>query len=354
MRFLEPQSPFRSRYSYQNVMFLAAGEAAARAGGASWDQQIAQRIFAPLRMTNSITTLRGASNRNVAESHAMIRDSVYVKPHWNADNIAPAGSILSSAHDMAQWLRFQLGDGMYEGKRLLNSAAFRETHTPQILTGSGGAAAADRTTLFNTYALGWQVQDYRGQLMWTHTGGTDGQSAVVGMLPDQKFGVVILTNVASGSVHPLIMRWIFDRQLNAPLRDLVGEARARTLAQRNRGDSTAAAQPAARKAAGQPPLAPSAYAGVYVDSLYGEATVTVESGKIVLRRGEWVGPLEYWNGTNFRWTVPNNPVGQPQYIKFDVSADDRVAGLYFGSGAEQALLRRRGASGRAGGPGGTP
>ncbi|MEX2283792.1 MAG: serine hydrolase [Gemmatimonadota bacterium] len=355
MRFLEPQSPFRSRYSYQNVMFLAAGEAAAKAANSTWDREIAQRIFTPLHMTSSVTSSQGLTNRNVAAPHGVIRDSAYVKPHSNMDNIAPAGSILSSAHDMAQWLRFQMSDGVFEGKRLVSSAAFRETHTPQILSGGGGAGAGggERVTLFNTYAFGWQVQDYRGQLMWTHGGGTDGSSSVVGMLPDQKFGVVVLTNVYGGSMHGLIMRWILDHQLKAPVRDLAGEARTRMLAQRARADSSAASQPPTHKAAGQPSLAPSAFAGVYVDSLYGEATVTVESGKIMLRRGEWFGPLEYWNGTNFRWTVPYNPVGQPQYIKFDVTADDRVTGLYLTLGADQALLRRRTAPGQGPrGPGG--
>src|SRR5687768_4370912 len=355
IRFLQPQSPFRSRYSYQNVMVMAAGEASARAGGDTWDRLIAQRIFTPLGMSASVTSSQGLTNRNTAAPHGVIRDSAYVKPHSNMDNIAPAGSILSSAHDMAQWLRFQLGDGVYQGKRLINSAPFRETHTPQVLTGGGGAPAGpDRVTLFSTYALGWQVQDYRGQLMWSHTGGTDGMSAVVGMLPDQKLGVAILTNVASGSVHSLIMRWIFDRQLNAPLRDLAGEARARTLAQRVRADSTAAGQTPQRKAAGQAPLALTAYAGTYVDSLYGGATVSVESGRLMLRRGEWFGPLEYWNGTNFRWTVPTNPIGQPGFIKFDVTAEDRVTGLYFGSGADQALLRRKAPPGPGARPGGTP
>jgi CubicO group peptidase (beta-lactamase class C family) len=354
IRFLEPQSPFRSRYSYQNVMFLAAGEAAGKASGSSWDEQIAQRIFTPLRMTSSVTSAKRVSTRNVALPHGVIRDSAYAKPLWNADNIGPAGSILSSAQDMAQWLRFQLGDGVYEGKRLLKSEPFRETHTPQVLTGSGAGAPGDRTTLFSTYALGWQVQDYRGQVMWTHTGGTDGMSSVVGLLPDQKFGVVILTNVSSGSVHPLLMRWVFDRQLNAPLRDLAGEARTRVLAQRARADSIAAAQPTARKAAGQLPLPASAYAGVYVDSLYGEATVAVDGARITLKRGEWSGPLEYWNGTNFRWTVPTNPVGQPQYVKFDVGPNDRVTGLYFGESGDAPLLRRKAAPSPARGPGTRP
>jgi CubicO group peptidase (beta-lactamase class C family) len=106
VRFIKPESPFRSRYSYQNLMFLAAGQAAAKAGGASWDDLIRQRIFAPLGMTTSVTTSKGLTSPNVALPHGMDRDTAFTKPPFDAENIGPAGSILSNAVDMGQWLRF--------------------------------------------------------------------------------------------------------------------------------------------------------------------------------------------------------------------------------------------------------
>lgn len=355
VRFLKPESPFRSRYSYQNMMFLAAGEAAGKAAGSSWDALIRQRIFEPLGMSVTITSSTGMTNRNVGAPHGMVRDSVYAKPHGNLDNIAPAGSILSSAQDMAQWLRFQLADGVYNGKRLVSSAAFRQTHTPQILTGGGGGAApldSIGLEVFSAYGMGWSITGYRRQLVWQHGGGTDGSSAQVAMLPEQKFGVVVLSNMAGAQLPGILQRYIFDRQLNAPMRDLSGEAYRRVLAQRQRVDSAAANTQ--RKAAVQPPLPLTAFTGTYVDSLYGEARVTLQNGKLQLRRGEWYGPLEYWNGSNFQWTIlPSSPTG-PLFIKFDVAADDTVNGLYFGLGSDQSLMSRQRPSGpgRSGGPGG--
>ena len=341
VRFLEPESPFRSRYSYQNMMFLAAGEAAGRAAGSTWDELVAQRIFTPLGMTTSVTNSQGLENENVATPHGSVRDSAYVKPHLNMTNIGPAGSILSSVHDMAQWLRFQLGDGVFEGERLIESAPFRETHTPQILMGGGGGGNDSvRVTNFSTYGMGWMVQDYRHQLMWQHGGNTDGMTAAVGMLPEQNLGVVVLSNMASAQLPGILMRWVFDRQLNAPVRDLAGDARRRALAQRSRADS-AASEEAEHRADGPPPLPLTAYAGTYVDSLYGELTVSVQGDRLELRRGDWYGPLEYWNGSNFRWTIyPSAPL-PPQFIKFDVAPDDRVTGVYFGIGQDVSLMRRR-------------
>jgi CubicO group peptidase (beta-lactamase class C family) len=352
---LKPSAPFRSRYSYQNMMFLAAGEAAGKAAGSSWDDLLKQRIFIPLGMTSSVTTVEGLANRNVTTPHGMAGDSAYTKPHANMNNIAPAGAILSNARDMAQWLRFQLGDGVYNGKRLVSSAALREIHTPQILMGGGGGRGGGgdsaAVTNFSTYGMGWIIEDYRHQLVWQHGGNTDGMTAAVGMLPEQKFGVAVLSNMASAQLPALIMRYIFDRQIKAPMRDLSADALARIAAQRQRTDSANVVQAGARKG-GEPSAPLSAFVGTYADSLYGEATVSLEGTHLELKRGEWHGPLEYWNATNFRWTIlPSSPTG-PMYIKFEVGPDNRVTGMHFGLAGDQTLLGRKGAGGRGRGGGG--
>src|SRR5262249_50345790 len=141
VRFLKPESPFRSKYSYQNMMFLAAGQAAGKAAGSSWDALIPQRIFGPLGMTSSVTTSKGLATPNVARPHTLDHDAPLVEDMFDGENIGPAGSILSNAKDMAQWLRFQLNDGVVNGKRLVNSTALRETHAPQILAASGAPPA---------------------------------------------------------------------------------------------------------------------------------------------------------------------------------------------------------------------
>jgi len=302
-----------------------------------------------------VTTFAGLTTQNVTTPHGIVGDSVFTKPHGNMDNIAPAGAILSNARDMAQWLRFQLGDGVYNGKRLVGSAALRETHTPQILMGGGGGrggAGGDSTpvTNFSTYGMGWIIEDYRHQLMWQHGGNTDGMTAAVGMLPEQKFGVVVLSNMASAQLPAILMHYIFDRQIKAPMRDLSADALARVIAQRNRPDSSRVVQAGAQKSEPSAPLA--AFVGTFADSLYGEATVSLVQGHLELKRGEWHGPLEFVNATNFRWTIlPSAPTG-PMIIKFEVTPDNKVAGMYFGLAGDQTLLGRKGAAGGGRGRGG--
>jgi CubicO group peptidase (beta-lactamase class C family) len=360
LRFLKPESPFRSRWSYQNMMYLAAGQAAGVAGGSSWDDLVKRRILGPLGMTSTLVTWHDLPNTNIAMPHGITGDSVFEKPRFNSDNIGPAGSIISSARDMAQWLRFQLNDGTVGGTRLVSSAALRETHTPQIVMGAGGGGgrggAADSVpeTVFSTYGMGWMVEDYHRQLMWQHGGNTDGMTTAVGMLPEHRFGVVVLSNMNGSPLPALLMHYIFDRQLGLPVRDLSAEAYARSAVQRRRADSVAAAQMAQRSHSG-PPAPLSAFVGTYADSLYGEATVALVNGTLELTHGLWHGPLEYWNANNFRWTIlPSSPTG-PMFIKFEVSPEGRVTGLYYGLGADATLLgRKETGGGRGRGRGAVP
>src|SRR5439155_12364382 len=121
VRFLQPSWSFRSQFGYQNIMYLAAGQVVAHAGNTTWDAFIRRRIFEPLGMTASNTSVTALSG-DVATPHTEIDDTVRVIPWRNIDNIAPAGAINSNAAEMAQWLRLQLGKGKYNGKQLTAAA----------------------------------------------------------------------------------------------------------------------------------------------------------------------------------------------------------------------------------------
>ena len=345
-RFLKPSFPFRSRWQYQNVMFVAAGEAAGKAASTTWEDLVQRRIFEPLGMATSIPLApRSRSGiANLATPHAIRRDTVYTLTPMPMDNAAPAGSIVSNAHDMAQYLRFQLGDGTFNGKRLVSAAALRQTHTPQMLMGGaegGGGGEGDSLTRFSTYGMGWMVQDYRRNLMWQHGGNTDGMTTAMGMLPDSKLGVVVLSNMYGAQLPSILMRYIFDRQLGVPVRDLSAEALTRAATQRRRADSVERAQAATRVAGAQPPLPISAYAGSYADSLYGEAIVSETDGKLVMQRGDLSAPLEYWNANNFRWGRLNSAAVTSLFVKFDVAPDGKVTSLSFGLGPDTAYMARK-------------
>jgi CubicO group peptidase (beta-lactamase class C family) len=179
--------PFREKWNYHNVSFLAAGQAIAAATGKSWDETLAERILTPLGMKTANSTYAAAqADALMARGYLWNEDKKELteQPMRNIDAIGPAGSINASVLDMAQWIRFQLGRGELEGERLLSAEQHAETWKPIIDTGMGGE-----------YALGWMVADMNGRRVITHDGGIDGFTAHLVLLPEESLGFVLLMNL---------------------------------------------------------------------------------------------------------------------------------------------------------------
>ena len=156
LRFQTETLGFRNQYQYQNEMFIVAGEIVSAVTGTSYDQFIAGRIFEPLgmgRTNTSVTALKGLAN--VATPHALLNGKATPVEYRMIDNVGGAGVINSSARDMAQWVRLQLGGGTFEGKRLIASTTLAEMHTGQIVPRGG----TDALFKFSEYGLGWGVQE---------------------------------------------------------------------------------------------------------------------------------------------------------------------------------------------------
>ncbi|HKC63517.1 MAG TPA: serine hydrolase domain-containing protein, partial [Pyrinomonadaceae bacterium] len=190
----KPTARLGEKFLYQNVMFAAAGEIVARSQGTTWDDFIKERIFKPLGMK--------ASNTTVAET---LKSSDYALGYtYNPDTnetrrlpmreitpAAPAGAINSTARDMAEWLRLMLGEGTFDGRRLVSEKSFKELVSVQ------NKVAGDVN-----YGLGWFLRNWNGHKVVEHGGNIDGFNAEVAFMPDQKLGFVLLTNV---SASPLVV-----------------------------------------------------------------------------------------------------------------------------------------------------
>ncbi len=201
----EPWAAFREKFYYNNVMYLAAGTAAASAADSSWDTMITERILEPLGMESSSTSLNQVQDDSRLSLGYLWEESLQdyrYKPMRNLDNIGPAGSINSNVLDMAQWLRFQLSDGEYEGTRLMSEEQLQETWIPQI-----------QISPDISYGLGWMIHNWEGQQVVEHGGNTDGFSAEVAMLPDSKLGFVLLTNASASPLQQTSQNMVWETLL---------------------------------------------------------------------------------------------------------------------------------------------
>jgi CubicO group peptidase (beta-lactamase class C family) len=322
VRFLKPAWSVRSRFGYQNIMFLAAGQIMPAVTGKEWDDVVRERIFVPLGMNESSTSIRKfAGIDNVASPHSKIDDKL-TKVAWrNIDNIGPAGSINSNVIDMAQWLRLNLGGGMYEKKKVLSAAAVKEMQTPQtVIRIEGQNERLYPEAHFLNYGLGWFLSDFRGRKLVEHGGAIDGMRSEVAMLPEEKLGVVILTN-RHGSVLPHVLAYrIFDAYLGVPKRDWSAEILKKFKALEDLAKAAEKKVEDERVKGTSPSLALEKYAGTYQNEMYGEAKFALKDGKLTSEFGpNFNGELEHWHYDTFRvaWRDPMEGKG---FVVFKLNA----------------------------------
>ncbi len=201
----EPYVPLGDKFYYSNLMYMSAGVAAGKAVDSDWDNLVKKRIFKPLGMENTTTSITQAEkDTRLASGYLWDEDlqAYEYKPMRNVDNIGPAGSINSNVLDMAQWLRLQLGLGVYEGHRLISEENLRETWTSQIDIAENVG-----------YGMGWMIREWEGQPVIEHGGNVDGFSAQVAMLPDSNLGFVLLTNASASPLPPQVINMVWDTLL---------------------------------------------------------------------------------------------------------------------------------------------
>lgn len=304
IRYLKPVYSFRSRYGYQNIMFLAAGEIVATVSGKSWDEFVRERFFNPLGMKMTTTSVRAFKpGDNVATPHNEMEGKVRVIRYSMVDNVGGAAAINSNVAEMAEWLRLQLGRGTYNGKQIFSTKVSRELWSPNtIIPISEAGEKFNPTRHFNLYGMGFFLSDYHGRKVASHSGGLDGMISQVGLIPEENLGVVILSN-SETSLPSLMMNKVFDVFLGVPARDWSGEVLARVKAAANEDQEEEQKLEAARAKDTKPSLPLARYAGTYTGQMYGDAKVTEENGKLVLRlvpAPNFVGDLEHWQYDTFR------------------------------------------------------
>jgi CubicO group peptidase (beta-lactamase class C family) len=326
VRFLKPSWSLRSRFGYQNIMFLAAGQIIPSVTKKSWDDFLKERIFTPLGMKSSGTSIKSfTASDNVATPHSKLDDKVQAVAWRNIDNIAPAGSINSNVVDMAQWLRLQLGGGTYQNQRLISAAAIKEMQTPQtIIRLEGLNEKLYSRAHFLSYGMGWFLSDYRGRKLVEHGGAIDGMRAEVAMIPEEKIGVVVLTNL-HGTILPHALAYrVLDSYLGAPPQDWCAEL---LKVVKDAEDRAKVAQKKAedeRVKGTTPSLALEKYAGTYLSEMYGDAKIEFANNKLVLRFGpNYTGDLEHWNYDSFRVTW-RDPMEGKGFVNFRLNTSGKV------------------------------
>jgi CubicO group peptidase (beta-lactamase class C family) len=337
LRFLKPASSFRSKYAYDNLLYLAAGQIIEKVTGMSWDDFVAKRIFGPVGMTQSTTSVKGLlSGGNVAAPHSLVDGKLQSLIPDNLDNVAPAASINSSVAELAKWMIVQLDNGALKDAqgtvrgRLFSEASSREMWSPQTITPTPilPPPVAATQPNFTAYGLGWGLADYRGHKVVSHTGGLAGYLSKTTLVPDLKLGVVVLTNQEEGGAFQAPTFHVLASYLGAPPTDWVAAFDKLREMQQGNADETMKKAEAARAKDSKPSLSIEKYTGRYVDAWRDDVTIATENGHLVLRFGrteKLVGDLEHWQYDTFvaRWR--DRSLHADAYVTFSLAADGSIA-----------------------------
>ena len=257
-------------------------------------------------MKRTRATVRGLEKiENVATPHGEVMGRLRTFPWASWDSMGAAGGVISSVRDISLWIRMQLGQGQLAGRQYFSRESSRKMWKPHMLT---GVSTADRkrfpSTHFKCYALGWGVQDYLGRKLVRHGGAYDGMYSGVMMVPEEGLGIVVLTNSMTGISHALILR-ILDAYLGGKERDWSSELLPREKRHRRRQVEIQEGLLKKRVEGTSPALKLASYAGTYGGALYGDATVELEKGRLVLRfepAADFVADLEHLHYDTFLLT----------------------------------------------------
>jgi CubicO group peptidase (beta-lactamase class C family) len=204
----QPMAKLNEKWFYNNIMFAAAGEVVANVNKMPWEKFVPTKIFAPLGMTNSnmsIKEMEKAKDFSYGYEYNFDTKETRRLPFRPIDEIAPAGSINSSANDMAKWIKFVMDRGVVDGKRLVSEKNYDEW--TKIQNKIGGKA---------NYGLGWFLNEWNGLKVVEHGGNIDGFNALVAMIPEKKLGFVMLSNVSGSPLGNELMPIVWENILGNP------------------------------------------------------------------------------------------------------------------------------------------
>ncbi|HEY3054864.1 MAG TPA: serine hydrolase [Thermoanaerobaculia bacterium] len=323
--------PFRSAYQYNNVMLMTAGEAVATAAKMPWSEFVKTRIFDPLGMRETVISESEWQRSEHAPGHSYDakRDVVLPQASQPYESLAPAGTIKSSARDMVQWVRFQLNDGVVDGKRLISAEALNETKSPQtIVPLAGDTKDENPESNLSAYGMAWRIQDYRGELLVSHGGALNGFRTQVDLLPKQHTGFVVLANLGRGFAVIAMRNALTDMLLGKPARDWNGYYIALEAKERGAAETKKRERDAKRHRDTKPSHELAAYAGTYSNTGYGPAIVTLDGDHLVLQYGRLKMPLTHYHFDTFSAVDEEEDIDEQIVFSLDAGGDVKKLTLF--------------------------
>ncbi len=331
LRFMKPATSFRSKYAYDNLLYIAAGQIIPAVTGKSWEEYLTEEILKPLGMkTTTLSNAHFPADADVACPHSKIGGPLRPIGFVELDNAAPAGSINSSVAEMSRWLMLQLNRGKFPDgdAHLFSEQRSREMWSAETVLPirERKGALAKLAPKFAAYGLGWGLRDYQGRKLVGHTGGVAGFVSRVMLVPEEKLGVVILTNAEEDAAFDAILFHVLDSYCGSGDTDWIGVLHDAEESSQTEAEEEVKKRAAGRVSNSKPSLALEKYAGKYEDAWYGPANLRMENGKLVFSLEHTptaVGELEHWQYDTFKTHWRDRTV-EDAFVTFSLNANGGI------------------------------
>ncbi len=324
---------FRDRYAYDNILYAVAQKVIEQVSGQSYAAFLQQRIFTPVGMAGTrfnADHLQPGDTAAVGHAKYDFSKLRTVAPlTWS--NNSGAGGVYSSAHDMALWMNVQLAGGtLADGPPLFSAKRQREMWsmiTPISVPEPAVPELAAARPNFAGYGEGWSLSDYRGHRLVWHTGGWPGMVSRLTLVPEQKLGVVVLTNQEVGAAFNAVTLQVLDAFLQLPATDWTA-AYAKAVEKADaEADTSWKHHEQARAKRSAPSLPLSGYAATYRDPWYGEVVIRQEGKRLRLqfaKTAQLVGTLEHWQHDSFIVRWDDRSLNADAFVNFALTPDGKV------------------------------
>lgn len=326
IRYREMPYGMREKFGYSNLMFMVAGAIVKNVSGMEWKDFVKAEILDKINMTSSTTTNTGfENNKNAAWPHIDGKPMDFI----NYDNISSAGAINSSINDMLNWVELMLGKGVYREDTIFSQKSYYHLVSPKTIINSGRAETINGTH-FSAYGQGWFLKDYQGRKIIYHGGGLPGFHSKVVLVPEDSLAYVILANQLSALV-PAIDRKIMDFFLNpSDTTDWSTLYNSYELKQKQREDDKWKSLAEERIKNTKPSLNAEEYCGIYEDTMYGDAEITLEDGQLKLTLLPTAkllnSKMEHWHYDTFKIKFADEFL-PPGFVTFSFNSEGVVTGF---------------------------
>jgi len=310
LRHLEPARDIRTEFQYNNLAYNAAGIVAERISGQSYEQLIRTRLTDKLNMPVSFSAEEYAAAENAAVPYLVERGDVRSRSKFFPITTAAAGAITTSIASIANWMKFLLAEGEFDGERLLSPQLIREMQAPRVFESMPEFEEFGH----GHYGLGFRSSSYHGERTVGHSGGWLGWSTLMRLIPARNIGIAVFTNTGGNPLSSILINRIHDHLSGkgpVPWLDRLRDMRRKGLAQQK---SDEAAKPTERKLNTRPSHDLADFCGAYQHPAYGRMVITQDGDGL-----HWA-----WRGMGAALSHRHYDSFQLPYVFGDLNPDDLV------------------------------